>query len=624
MNGCRAWTSPLAWTGQWMSLLTFRLTDYFLLLALLIVAVSFLDERRAGLWSVVYAAPRGRLGLAVRRTLILFGASAAGVLLLHGTDLVLGFALYGGAGDLDRTVQSVQLLGKLTLQTTVRGFLVRYFLLRIASAFLIGLILWLLLSAIHNVRYTILVAAAVLAVEYGLYTLLPVQSVGNVLKYFNLFTYISLSDLYTDYLNIDLLGFPLGIRSISQRALIPLCLVLTILCLSVHCHKRPAAGRDLLGSAAYRLNRVTDRFLGHLYLFGMEVHKTMWVQKGVVLAALTVYAAFRMPYSASIPISSAVERAERQYTAALAGEITDATFAAMDADQADLDTVIAAYVQAQIDFDRGSIGYPELDRYRREAESAETKRSALAEVRTRCLELQGRGAAEHFTPWLIEETPFESVYGRPAQSNQQQAALLSLLALTLLLAGSLSYERQSGMVYLLRSTAQGRRTLVLRKLLLIFLETTLVWAVVYSMELHTLRTRFAITAWGTPAKNLSMLEDFPLSCSITAFLVQLYAFRWLTLFCCGGIVLFLSSFPRRMEMACLAASAVMLLPSLLYAATGIGVFRPFAVILPVAVLPVLLDANGAPTHLVWHLIALLGAAGWSEAYLLHRSREKKA
>ena len=126
-------------------------------------------------------------------------------------------------------------------------------------------------------KYTIIVAAGVLVVEYGLYTFLPVQSALNVLKYFNLFTYISLSDLYTNYLNIDIFTYPLGIRNISQLALFPLCLLLAAVCVYVHCHKKPAAGRDLLGRVAYGLNSVTDKVLQPLHLFGMELHKTLWI-----------------------------------------------------------------------------------------------------------------------------------------------------------------------------------------------------------------------------------------------------------------------------------------------------------------------------------------------------------
>lgn len=241
------------------SFLGFAMTDYILLAVLALICISFLEERKKGLWSVVHAAPRGRLRLALRRVGILFGVSAVSVLLLYGTNLVLGFSLYGGLDDLGRAAQSAEILGKLPVLCTVGQFLIQYILLRVAAAFLIALLLWLLLTAINNVKYTIIVAAGILAAEYSLYTFLPVQSFLNLLKYFNIFTYISLSDLYTNYLNIDLFGFPLGIRSISQIALLPLGLLAAAVCIAVHCHKKPAAAKDLLGRIAYRLNSLTDK-----------------------------------------------------------------------------------------------------------------------------------------------------------------------------------------------------------------------------------------------------------------------------------------------------------------------------------------------------------------------------
>ena len=103
--------------------MTFRLTDYFLLVVLLLIGLSFLEERKAGLWSVVHAAPNGRLRLAIRRTLILFGVSVCGVVLLYGTNLTFAFSIYGGIDNLERAVQSVETLGRLTMLTTVADFL---------------------------------------------------------------------------------------------------------------------------------------------------------------------------------------------------------------------------------------------------------------------------------------------------------------------------------------------------------------------------------------------------------------------------------------------------------------------------------------------------------------------
>lgn len=590
--------------GAVEAFMTFPLTDYFLVLALLLMGLSFLEERKAGLWSVIHAAPRGRLRLAARRTAILCGASVVGVLLLYGTNLALGFAIYGGTDDLGRAVQSVQALGRLPMLTTVGGFLVRYFLLRMAAAFLIALILWLMLTAVNNVKYTVIAAAGVLAAEYSLYTFLPVQSVFNILKYFNLFTYISLSDLYVNYLNIDVFGFPVGIRGVSQLALLPLCLLLTAACVALQCLKKPTEGRDLLGRAAYKINSVTDRFLRRLRLLGMELHKTLWIQKGVIAAALLVYVAVGLSYTTPVPVTSLAEQAAREYTAMFAGPVTGETFDRMDGERKRLDNDLDAYEDAKKAFADGLMEYPELDVYARKADTAQIKSEGLSKVRARCEELRARGEREGFAPWLLDETPFESVYGSCAEYNQRQAALTAVLALTLLLGGSMAYERQSGMTYLLRSTPRGRGALILRKLLLAAAMASSVWAVVYGLEVYTLLTGFDIPAWSAPARNLSMLPAFPLRCSVAGWLALLYLLRWAALFFCGAVVLLISSLAKRLEIACVASCAVMLIPSVLYAYMGIGVFRPLAVLQTVEAMPLLLEANGAFSA-IWPWFAAL-------------------
>lgn len=597
------------------SFLGFAMTDYLLLAVLALICIFFLEERKKGLWSVVHASPRGRLLLAFRRLGILFGVSAASVLLLYGTNLALGFSLYGGLDDLGRAAQSVEILSKLPVLCTVGQFLIQYILLRIAAAFFVALLLWLLLTAINNVKYTIIVAAGVLAAEYSLYTFLPVQSFLNVFKYFNIFTYISLSDLYTNYLNIDLFGFPLGIRSISQIALLPLGLLAAAICIAVHCHKKPAAGKDLLGRIAYRLNSLTDKGLRHLRLLGMELHKTLFIQKGFVVIILFVYLAAGLPFTATVPVNSASEAAARQYTAKLEGEISDSTFQRMDEIQAGLDEAIAAFDTAKEQYERGEIEYSQFDIYAREGEAAKTKLDGLRSVRERADALREQGEQKGFAPWLVEDTPYQSVYGKPAQENQQRAALVALLTLVLLLAGCMAYENQSGMDFLLASTGRGRNTLLRRKIALAAILTTGIWAVVYGLEFHAFLGGYISGTLKAPIQNLAMLENFPLPCSTGGFLIMLYLFRWIALFCGAMLTLLISTHVKRMETAYIAVCGALLLPSLLYLYVGLEPLRFLSLALPIEGMALLLPTSGILTS-CGMVLAMLLALCILSVYLL--------
>ena len=577
--------------GVVKALLDFQISDYLLLAVLVLICLSFLEERKNGLWNVVHATPNGRLRLALYRTSILFMTSVISVLLLYGTNLLIGFSLYGGIEDLDRAAQSVEILGKLPLDCNVASFLFRYFILRIGAAFLVGLLLWLLLTAVNNVKYTIIVTAAVMAAEYSLYAFLPVQSALNVLKYFNVFTYISLSDLYTNYLNIDILGYPLGIRSISQASLLPLCVVLAAVCIVIHCCKKPSAGKDLLGRVAYRLNSITDSILRRLHLSGMEIYKTVWLQKGLVIILLFAYLASGLSFTVSIPVSTAEESAARQYTAALEGEITNATFAEIDRIQAELDKTIAAYEEAKTAYESGEMEYPQFDVYVREANTAKSNSDGLDVVRRRAEELRDKGLERGFTPWLIEETSYESVYGDAAGNNQQSAALVALLALGLLLAGNMSYEQQSGMTSLLLSTMKGRRALLTRKILLAVATATGIWAVIYGLELHAFFGIYKIDTLSASVQNLTLLDCLPQGCTIGMFLIMLYALRLLTLICAAMVTLLLSSCMKRVDVSYIFVCGVLLLPSLLYFYVGLEPLKYLSFTLPMGAMSLVQTAQ---------------------------------
>lgn len=485
-----------------------------------------------------------------------------------------------------RAAQSVELLGKMPIICTVGEFLLLYLVFKVGATFLVALLLWLIFTAINNVKYTMMAAAGVLVVEYSLYAFLPVQSGFNLLKYFNIFTYISLSDLYTNYLNIDLFDYPVGIRAVSQYACLPLILLLAVACITIYCHKRPTAGKDLFGQFVYGINRIADWFLRRLHLLGMELHKTLSIQKGILIVVLFLYLVSGLSFTVNIPVTNQTEAAARQYTSELSGEITDDAFRRIEEIQIELDATIAAHEQAKAQYENGQMEYPQYDIFAREAETARIKSDGLAIVRERVMELQALAEEKGITPYLIEESPYKGTYGDEARPNQNKVALVAMLTITLLLAGSMAYETQSGMNYLLASTQRGRKSLLRRKIGMAAILTTIVWAVTYGLEFHAFLGVCDADTFAASVQNLSMVEDFPISCSIGVFLSGLYLLRWLALFACAMLTMVVSSLMKRLETAYIGSCTVILLPSVLYLYLGLAPLKYVSLTLLVEFMPI--------------------------------------
>ena len=590
--------------GAVVSLFSFPLTDYFLLLILGVAALSFLAERKQGLWSLIYALPKGRLRLGVHRLGILLALSCASVLLLYGSTLLAGFCLYGGLHDLHRPIQSISIFGNLPIPGEIGPFLLQYLCFRMAAASLIAMLLWLVFSLMDNVKYTLLAGSAFLAVEYGLHRFLPQQSVFNLFKYFNVFTYITSSDLYTRYLNINVFGFPWSIRHISELAAVPLAVVLGAGCVLVQAYKRPSQGGHLLERAAYALNRLWDAFFEKLPLWGMELYKILLLQRGAAVVLLVLYLACTSSYIAPVPPSSEQEVYEQQFLARWGGELCADTFLEMERLQADLERTIAQYTQAAEDYDRGALSFSDYTLAAYEGERAQQKLEALHTVRARAAHLQALGAQRHFTPYLLDETPFQGVYGQPAGANQQLRALLALAAMVLLLGGAMAYEGQSGVIPLLASTPRGRRELLFRKAAAAALLAVTVGGAMYAMETYSFSQNAPPELWGAAVQNLSDLERFPFPCSVRGFVAGLLMFRLLALFSYGLTALALSSCVNRPAPACLLGFAVLVLPSLLYHYIDLDVFRYGAAALPLEGIALLLPTQGGGPLLAWVFVSL--------------------
>lgn len=561
------------------------LTDYLMVILSFLLVVSFLEERKLGLWSLIHATPQGRLRLTLYRALALLGGCVLGTLLLYGETWMLSLYVYGGAGDLGRAVQSIEVLGKLPALFSVGQFLLHYVLLRIATMYLVSLLLWLLLSWMPHGKFAFFVAAGILSLEYALYTFLPVQSSLNPLKYWNLFTYISLSDLYTEYLNINVLGYPWGIRIISELALLPLCVLFLIACIMTQCAQKPCNQIDWVAPIATKCNRLTDKVFCGLGLWGMEWFKTLWLQKGIVVILFFLYIISQLSFSANIPVSSAVDRTVKQYTVALEGEITPDTFAQIGQIEEELQSTINTYEEAKIAYQNGEMERSQLNIYAHEAEVAQIKQEAVSIVQQRVENLVDNANQLGITPWLVESTPYESTYGEAASKNQQNASILALLALVFLLAGNLPYERRSGVMPLLIASPRGRNSLLKRKVAVAGLWATVVWAVVYGWELHTLLSSIPMDTLSAPIQSLPFLAHLTIPCTIQTFVVAWYLVRLMLLL--GGAILILAlsiSAGQRTVVSYAIVLGVLVFPSLLYFYMGILALKYVSFALPLQLL----------------------------------------
>lgn len=162
------------------------------------------------------------------------------------------------------------------------------------GAFWIGLVLWAVLSAISNLSLALCVLGLLAGAEYAC-TAIASSSAFAFLRYCNLFSYIDYIDVFTRYLNLEVLG---GLISGSRLVLVllpPLCVIFPGLERGCGLPEAACGKRGPVLRFADGLRRKTDGWTSRHRLFGFEGKKLLIRRKGIVLLAVLVLVLLQAP-----------------------------------------------------------------------------------------------------------------------------------------------------------------------------------------------------------------------------------------------------------------------------------------------------------------------------------------
>lgn len=144
-----------------------------------------------------------------------------------------------------------------------------------------------------------------------------------------------------------------------------------------------------------------------------------------------------------------------------------------------------------------------------------------------------------------------------------------------------AFERQSGVVPMVRSTRRGRNGLFRRKAILTAALATFVWAIVYMRELWTFLERHQPESLEATVQNIDALANFPIVLTLKQYLVLLYAIRLVMLLCVGFAVLLISCHSPNVQAAYLISAAILGVPALL-TVLGVDILKWVSPLVPVS------------------------------------------
>ena len=504
--------------------LAFSWADWGFLAVILLLVISFQEERKKGLAAIIRSCPAGQGKLQGTRLLILLLYSAGMTFLLYYLPLVVSLVAEGGWDDLSRSVQSLAAFQKCTARLTIGEFLVQFFFLKTACGFFLGVLIWFALSFLEQVQLCWMVTAAALAVEYFLHTTIPAQSVLSPLRYVNVFSYVFTSRIYTEYVNLNFFTYPVGKSTMLLALLLIGTIVLTTVIVVLLPKRYPFGNRDLLGKWLNLWNRVKDPVLRRLGMFGFEWYKQLFMTAGGLVLVLGLLISRDLPLN-----SGAYNRIEdslyRQYVAQVQGPVTQSTHDYIAQAKASLEGV-------------------EINRAEFEA--------ALNRLEQAVGDLP-EGA------WLVDDTMFLNIYGSESRYTQRNTALIALLILCTGLSSLFSLEQNADLRRMLHSTPRGREKLFRTKYGVAVGITVLVWLMVFVQEWRIASEMLGEAILSAPCSSIGMLKGC--SGTVGGFMTALCISKGVILVIPMNLCVFIAVRSERFEKAFLFSGVLLLIPA---------------------------------------------------------------
>lgn len=588
------------------TVLNFELVHYLILIFSIFIILRFLNERKKGLWNVIFSTPRGRFSLALKRAGILTVSVTAVTVFMYIALFSASFLLYG-TDNVFRNVQSIEMFKNFIFPMSEIEFIFFYVFVNIITQLALAFVFWFIISFIQNRSVSFCILGIIFAVEFSLYTFLPIQSNIAILKCFNVFYFINPTEAVIKYCNLNSFFLVINLFWLVIISALITAIFFVVLSILTASKKYPCKTTNRIEAFILKLfNNIAliyRKLIEKLSVIGTEVYKILILQKGFIVLAVFIYVLFSSVTVGELYYSGA-DSIVNDFYEKYSGPVTKEAEKYLSDLEADCKAVDDEMIKADSKYREKKISYDDYMNTVHKFEAYDIKREALQALQQQFEYIQNN-KTRGTDSWLVNPNGYNNLLNTEGFSRQQNFSLLSVFCIIIMLSGTFAFEKRSMTHNTIKSTFGGRQYLFNKKIIAATLITVVIWACACFFELFDVCSQYTLTQLNAPLKSLEFLNGLPINCSLGIFLICLYITRLLLLLSIAYIVCLISSLTNY-EMSIVISSVILIAPSLLYA-VGIDMFAYISAVVPVAAMNLLLSSKGFAFFIPIVIVILLGA-----------------
>lgn len=602
--------------------LEYDLIGYSIFLFGFLLIWYFLRDEKNGLRKIFYATPGGRGRLAARQLGVIAGAVLVYTIAVYGVTWLASSLIYGKTGPLDVCAQSMMLLENFTYPLTIFEYLMVFLLLRALLAIASVFFAWLLLCLFRNRVSGIVALVLVYGVEAVLAFVLADTSAAGFLKYINLFGLMRPGDVLYTYRNVNLCSMSVNCFG-TIVLLAAVTLIVSFLAIFWIAEKWKPVGslnkmKQVIGSTAEKIGSCLHRWLSRLSMTGFELYKIMIVNKGVVfifLWFLVIVNQFDFTKANLAGKSVLLNEIYSEYAGPDDGRLREY----VSEQEAVIREAEREYEKTEKAYEDGQLSEAAYASALQIYSSYSPLISAIDDIRTQLDYVDRMKEERGLSVWVVFEKPYRILwtgngfYEGEGYSRQEILALANLILVIFLMAQIFSYDKMSGMQYVIRCCECGRKKLFRVRMVLVFVICLFVCGISYGLRLLEINRNYPVRTLAAPIQSMRFMEAFPLEISIGGFMVLVFFIHVFTLSAAALLVLVVVNHTSALR-GMLAAVGILVVPQMAYM-LGLDWGWYFSAVQPLVCVEILNRYGFGISAAVTVLFLLIGIlCGWE----LHR------
>ncbi len=513
--------------------------DILLIFSVIVVVMILIGkERESGIFALLKPLKFGRKKLAFVKIIILFLFTVLIAILLYLTGIIVGEYRFG-LPDLSLPVQSLKGFIGCNLPINIFSFLIFTFLIKIFSAFFIGLIFWILSVKFSSV-ISIIFTAVIAVFEIILYLNISILSAFSPFSVLNFASFMNSSDFFITYSNMNLLGLPINALVVSVVTIF-LGIIFAIF----------FAVRSFCRISVSSVSKISIKLPFTSYIpkkaFTYTLYKIFVTHKGLLIIAavlfLQIYTAvnYEKTYNPN-------DENYRFYCETLAS-LDEKSAEEFIQNEAEKFEELKLAMMSGGNFGAINSSQNELNK----EYGFEKARTQFEYIKTLSTENKAK----------FYQTGFEKIFGVQGYNSDMKLALIATISLCLIVLPYFSYDKKCRIGFILNTTKLGKNAYLKHNFIAMVLVSIVISFAVYIPYFIMILSTYGTAGLEFSINCISTFENFA-DISVSYYLVLLFVLRMAILAIFSAILNVISLFCKSPSVALIIGILVFALPIIIY------------------------------------------------------------